>query len=309
MRSHHRTGRTGQPPRPSALGVLWALTLVLALMTGCTGGSGSGDSTAGPGGAAAEASSSTAALPRPDHVMVVVFENKDAGVVGSKNAPYLTSLARSAAHFTDAHGVTHPSQPNYLALFSGSTHGVKDNTCPLKLSGDNLASQLLAAGESFTGYTEGLPKAGFTGCSSGDYRRKHNPWVNWADLPETVNQPLTAMPSDFDKLPTVSFVVPDMCNSMHDCDVATGDRWAEKHLAPYLAWATDHHSLLIVTFDEDDDTSDNHIDTIVAGAGVRATTTEQRIDHYDVLHALESMYGLELLGRAADARGLSGIWS
>src|ERR1700710_2418453 len=60
------------------------------------------------------------AVPAPAHVVVVVFENEDAdNVLDPGKAPYLTSLAEAGATFTDAHGETHPTQPNYLALFSG----------------------------------------------------------------------------------------------------------------------------------------------------------------------------------------------
>jgi hypothetical protein len=179
----------------------------------------------------------------------------------------------------------------------------------VSLSGDNLASQLLAAGLSFVGYAEALPHPGYTGCEDGNYARKHNPWVDFTDLPASVNQPLSAMPTDYAQLPTVSFVVPDLCSDMHDCGVATGDAWAHEHLAPYAEWATQHNSLLIVTFDEDSGTDSNHIATIVAGAGVAATTNDQRIDHYDLLRTLEDMYGLEPLGAAADAQPLPGIWA
>jgi hypothetical protein len=271
---------------------------LLVLLAAC------GPSAAGGGDAGA-----SDPLPHPDHVVVAVFENEDADVVGSAQAPYLSSLAESGARFTDAHGEVHPSQPNYLALFSGSTHGVEDDTCPVDLSGDNLAAQLLAAGLSFVGYAEGLPRPGFTGCKDGDYARKHNPWADFRALPASVNQPFSAMPGDYDRLPTVSFVVPDLCNDMHDCGVAAGDAWAREHLAPYAEWATQHDSLLIVTFDEDSGTAGNHIPTIVAGAGVAATTSDQRIDHYDLLRTLEDMYGLEPLGRAADAAPLAGIWT
>ncbi len=252
----------------------------------------------------------TAKLPRPAHVMVVIFENEDAeAVVGSPQAPYLTELAKSGATFTDAHGETHPSQPNYLALFSGNTQGVTGNQCPVELTGENLAAQLITAGETFIGYSEGLPEPGYTGCRSGKYARKHNPWVNFRDLPPSINQPFSALPADYAQLPTVSFVVPDMCNDMHNCPVATGDAWARKHLAPYVAWAKQHESLLIVTFDEDSGTEENRIPTIVAGAFVRPTVSKQRIDHYSVLRTLEDLYGLAPLGQASIAAPLAGIWT
>jgi hypothetical protein len=244
----------------------------------------------------------------PDHVVVVIFENEDAGnVVGAAEAPYLTSLASAGASFTDAHAETHPSQPNYLALFSGSTHGVVDDACPLALSGPTLGSELLAAGRTFAGYSEGLPGPGFTGCTYGKYARKHNPWVNFADLPSSVNQPFSAMPRDWSALPTVSFVVPDLCNDMHDCGVAAGDRWARDHLPGYVSWAAAHNSLLIVTFDEDNGSAANHIATIVAGAGVRPGPRDQRIDHYSLLRALTDMYGLAPLGEAAQRTPMTGI--
>src|SRR4051812_23094557 len=119
-------------------------------------------------------------VPAPGHVVVVVFENKDAeSVIGSSSAPYLTSLAQAGADFTDAHAETHPSQPNYIALFSGSTRGVPDASCRAELRGDTLAARLLAAGKTFGGSPEALPPGGATDCAAGDYRRKHNPWVDF----------------------------------------------------------------------------------------------------------------------------------
>ena len=242
--------------------------------------------------------------------MVVVFENESAdNVLGSGNAPYLTSLAETGATLTDAHAEAHPSQPNYLALFSGSTQGVTDDSCLTTLPGANLGSQLLEAGLSFVGYSEGLPKAGYSGCQSGGYARKHNPWVNFANLPASVNQPLSAMPKDYGQLPTVSFVIPDLCNDMHDCGVATGDTWAKKMLDPYVSWARQHNSLLLVTFDEDNGSSANHIPAFIVGAGVQQTSSDQRIDHYDMLRTLQDMYGLPPLGKATGAQAVTQVWS
>jgi acid phosphatase len=300
---------------------LVAAGLALALLTSCDQAKSSG--TAAPSGSESPAAAGTTTsagttpaaeraegLPRPAHVMVAIFENEDlAAIVGGAEAPYLTELAASGAHFTDAHGETHPSQPNYLALFSGSTQGVTDDSCPVQLTSDNLAAQLHAAGETFVGYSEGLPEPGYTGCRSGKYARKHNPWVDFQDLPAAVNQPFSAMPADYADLPTVSFVVPDLCNDMHNCGVAAGDAWAREHLAPYVEWAKANDSLLIVTFDEDSGGPENHIATIVAGAGVQATSSDQRIDHYSLLRTLEDMYGLPPLGEAAAASALTGIWA
>jgi acid phosphatase len=96
---------------------------------------------------------------------------------------------------------------------------------------------------------------------------------------------------------------------MHDCGVAAGDRWAAAHLPAYVTWAQRHNSLLVVTFDEDNGSSANHIATVLVGPMVRPGTSDQRVDHYAVLHTLEDMYRLPPLGKAAAAAPLSGIWT
>jgi acid phosphatase len=291
-----------------------AATAALAVLTACSSGSqsdGTASSSAPSSSAAATGgqNAARATVPTPDHVLVVVFENEDAkNIVGGPDAPYLTSLARTGATFTNAHGETHPSQPNYLALFSGSTQGVKDDACPLTFSGPNLAAQLQAAGRTFVGYSEDLPSAGYAGCNAGEYARKHNPWVNFDGLPDSVNQPYSALPADLADLSTVSFVVPNLCNDMHDCGVAAGDRWARDNLADYVTWADQHNSLLAVTFDEDNGSSANRIATVLVGPMVNAGASDQRIDHYSLLRTLEDMYGLPPLGHAADAQPVGGIW-
>jgi hypothetical protein len=293
-------------------GAIGIVAVTLMILSGCSSGGPTGDATGSTDPPATEQPRAAAAVAveAPDHVMVVIFENEDAeNIVGGPDAPYLTSLARSGATFTDAHGETHPSQPNYLALFSGSTQGVTDDSCPQTFSGPNLAAQLQAAGKTFVGYSEDLPEAGYTGCNAGDYARKHNPWVNFPDLPASVNQPYSALPADFSALPTVSFVVPNLCNDMHDCGVAAGDAWARQNLTSYVAWAQEHNSLLAVTFDEDNGSSANHIATFLVGPMVTAGASDQRIDHYSLLRTLEDMYGLPPLGHAADAKPLAGIWS
>lgn len=242
--------------------------------------------------------SAQAAIPRFDHVVIVIMENHDeAEIIGNASAPYLTSLANGGANFTNAHGVDHPSQPNYVALFSGSTQGVSNDNCPQNLgSKNNLSAQLRAAGLSFTGFSEDIPSVGYTGCGSGNYARKHNPWVDFSNLPTSVNQAFSSFPSDFTKLPTVSIVVPNLCNDMHNCSVKTGDNWVKQKMDAYAQWAKTHNSLLIVTFDEDDSsTTNNLIPTLFYGAKVKTGKYTNYLDHYGTLATIESMYGLSPL--------------
>ncbi|MCW2810613.1 MAG: Phosphoesterase family protein [Friedmanniella sp.] len=248
-------------------------------------------------------------VPRPAHVVVVVMENHDRGsVLGSGQAPYLDGLAARGATLTRSYGVSHPSQTNYLALFSGSQHGVTTNACPVSLPGtDNLGAQLRRAGLSFTGYAESMPRAGYTGCTSGDYQRKHNPWVDFG-LPASTNQPFTAFPTDYTRLPTVAFVTPNMCHDMHTCSVATGDRWLKSRLDGYARWAMTHDSLLVVTFDENEAGTAHPLTTLLVGQDVRPGASAEELNHYTLLRTLETAYGLPALRNAARLSPLAGVW-
>jgi acid phosphatase len=254
-------------------------------------------------------------MPRPDHIVVAVFENHGYDrIVGSPQAPYLNGLAAQGALLTDAHGITHPSQPNYVALFAGATYGITNDGCPKDISGTgSLGSQLLAAGLTFAGYSEGMPGSGYRGCGGGDgYARKHNPWVDFTALPASVNRTFAEFPADLASLPTVSFVVPNLCHDMHDCPVSTGDGWAKANLDRYVQWAAGHNSLLVITWDEDEGTgagSGGHIPTmLVGGPVVPGARVTDRGDHYTMLRTIEAAYGLPALGTAASRQPVTGIW-
>jgi phosphatidylinositol-3-phosphatase len=245
-----------------------------------------------------------APLPRPNHVVIVIEENRHYNqIIGNPAAPYLNKIAQQGTLFTQYFGVTHPSQPNYLALFSGDTQGVKNNACPQEFSSKNLASALLGKGFSFISYAEGLPKTGETSCIAGAYFRKHNPIANWATL-HKLNQPFSAFPSDFSQLPTVSFVIPDQTHDMHDGSVAEGDAWLQANLEAYRQWAMTHHSVLIVLWDEDDYSADNHVPMIWFGQGIQPSENAQRSNHYDLLHTLEDWFGLDDIGETQHASEL-----
>lgn len=252
------------------------------------------------------------AVPTPSRVVIVVFENKSySKIIGNPAAPYINSLARLGASFTNSHGVTHPSQPNYIALFSGSTHGVRTDACPppgSPWSSANLASRLLGAGRSFSGYCEGLPFTGSLVVKSGRYVRKHNPWSDFTNVPKSLNKPYSKFPSTYSLLPTVSIVVPDQYHNMHDGPISAGDRWLKAHLSAYAAWARTHNGLLIVTWDEDDFTAVNRIPTIFYGPMVKPGRYGAWINHYNLLRTLCGMYRLTPPGKAATASPITGVW-
>jgi len=267
-------------------------------------------------------------------VVVVIEENHGYHeLIGSVNAPYINELAKGGMLFTDSHGIGHASQPNYLALFSGSTQGVKGDGClsdkaPFKTP--NLGALLISKRFTFMGYAQTMPAKGFLGCTSQSsavtighlYARKHTPWVNWLGsgpnrIPDSLSVSMDDFPKNFKHLPTVSFVIPDMDNDMHNIGMAgdaaairRGDKWLKEHLSSYADWAKKHNSLLILTFDEDDydPKNGNKIVTIFYGDKLNQGEYSKTINHYAVLHTLEVMYGLPSPDNVS-AAPITGIWA
>ncbi|MFF4499432.1 alkaline phosphatase family protein [Streptomyces sp. NPDC001401] len=259
-------------------------------------------------------SSAASGVPTPDHVVVVVMENHAySQVIGSSNAPYINSLKTGGASLTQSYAETHPSQPNYYALFSGSTQGVTDDSCvtPGFSSADNLASELIDAGRTWASYNESLPSEGDTTCSDGDYAQKHNPWFGFSNVPTSSAKTFDDFPTDYSTLPDVSFVTPDLCSDMHDCSVSTGDTWIKNNLGAYATWASTHNSLLVITFDEDNRLSGNRIPTVLYGQPVTTgSSSSTTYDHYDLLRTLEDSQGLTAhAGNAASASDITGVWA
>lgn len=255
-----------------------------------------------------------AMLPRPAHVIFIIEENKaDTTIIGNNKAPYINQLAKEGALFSKATGVAHPSQPNYLALFTGRTNADAD-TCPEKdvpSSQPSLGGALLAARLSFAGYSEDLPHAGFTGCFSGElnegYARKHSPWVNFGDVPAKDNLPFSAFPNP-NRLPTVAFVIPNLAHDMHTDSIAAGDAWLRRHVAPLIDWAQTHDSLVVIDWDESDTLFGNSIPLIFIGADVKPGIYDEPVDHYRVLRTVEDLYGLPHLGYSANVAPIQDIW-
>ena len=291
-------------------GAAGAVLLALAACGGCSAprspAAVSRSPAAGPSAAAP-----SAAVPEPAHTVVVVMENHSySDIIGNPAAPYINALARRGALFIRSYAITHPSQPNYLALFSGSTQGVTDDGCPYRFTAPNLATSLVEAGRSFAGYAEDLPGTGSPVCAAGEYARKHVPWADFGNVPASASLPFGSFPgADYARLPAVSFVIPNLCDDMHDCGVAVGDSWLRAHIAGYANWAMTHDSLLVLTWDEDDGSQGNHIPTIFVGQRVRPGSYAEPITHYSVLATIEAAYGLPRTGHAATAAPITGIWT
>jgi acid phosphatase len=255
------------------------------------------------------AQTALAQVPKPAHVVVVIEENHGySQIIGSSQAPYINTLATQGALFTSSHALTHPSQPNYLGLFSGSTQGITDDSCPHTFAAQSLESELIAAGKTFVGYSEGLPAVGSTACTSGRYVRKHAPWTDFSKDHSSDNQPFSNFPTSFAKLPTVAWVIPNLDDDMHDGTIQQADSWLQTHLLAYATWAKNNNSLLIVQWDEDQGTTTNHIATMFVGPMVKPGKYSETINHYNILRTIEDMYGLAHLGSSAGAKAITNVW-
>ena len=277
----------------------------------------------------ASAAFAQAQLPRPDHIVIVIDENKSfSDVIGSKHAPYLNALANRGALLTNFTAAHHPSQPNYIDFFAGSPLGVCDDRCiELSFTANNLGAALFATpGRSFGGYAEDLPAK--PECDLNGFAKRHCPWMDFSNIPASATKVLWKFPKDFRKLPTVSIVIPNVLHDMHDgkliaFEVRQGDRWLRSKLGAYARWAETHNSLLIVTWDEDSDENyrivcpatintappANRIPTIIAGEhvkpGVRSATP---YSHHDLLRTILDMYGIPPFAGAATAKDINDIW-
>jgi hypothetical protein len=257
---------------------------------------------------------STLAVRPFSHVFLIVFENKsEHDIIGSPNAPYLNSLIEQYGLANDYQGVAHPSQPNYLAVFSGSTQEVFDDEVH-DVSAPSIADRLEAAGRTWRVFAENLPAGPcFTGASATDgpdgpgmYVRKHNPAVSFVSISGSPDrcgniQPLAAFDpaaADF------QLIVPNMCHTMHDCTVADGDGWLRDFVPSILgssAWKDD--GVLFITFDEGADKSrQNEVPTLViapdVAPGLRSGVAH---NHYSLLRTIEIGLGVPCLAESCNA--------
>jgi len=249
-------------------------------------------------------------LPSPHHVVIVIEENKSyAQIIGNRAAPYINRLAARGALFTQSYGIAHPSQPNYLALFSGRPNRNGDS-CVFndpRPDAPNIGSELIAAHRTFVGFAEGLPAPGSTACSAGQYARKHAPWTHFTNVPAEDSKPLTAL-GDYAALPTLAYVVPDVLNDMHSASIERGDAWLQRTLEPLVTWAMHNDTLVILTWDESSAALTNHIPTIFIGPMVQPGRYSTTVSHYRVLRTIEEFYHVPALGGATSVAPITEIW-
>jgi phosphatidylinositol-3-phosphatase len=258
-------------------------------------------------------------VPSFTHVVVVVFENHEAtSIAGNPAAPTFNALARRYARLTDYDAVAHPSLPNYLALVSGSTQGISSDCTGCVVGAPSLADTLAAAGRTWKTYAEGLPYPAFTGASAGRYAKKHDPFLYFRHVLASRARrkrvvPFTQLARDLagHRLPDFSLLIPNLCNDMHDCSVATGDAWLRAHVEPLLRSPQLRGGVVFVVFDEGttDKGGGGQIVALALGPTVqRGVTFTKATNHYGLLRTIEDAWGLPRLGLSRFATPIGRIW-
>ncbi|HET7568913.1 MAG TPA: alkaline phosphatase family protein [Gaiellaceae bacterium] len=253
-------------------------------------------------------------VPDFTHVLVVVFENREANdVAASPQAATFRALGRRYATLTSYDAVAHPSLPNYLALVSGSTHGIASDCTDCVVHARSLADTLAASGRTWKTYAEGLPYPGFAGADSGRYAKKHVPFLYFAGVDRRRVVPFAQLARDVRarRLPDFALVVPDLCHDMHDCSIATGDAWLRAHVAPLARSPALAGGVVFVVFDEgaSSEGGGGQVEALALGPTVRRGSVFSRpTNHYGLLRTVEDAWGLPRLGRSRTAQPIGGIW-
>jgi len=258
-----------------------------------------------------------AALPTGiDHVIVIVMENHSySQIVNNASAPYLNALIQRYGLARNYTAVSHPSEPNYIALVAGSTMGVTDDGVH-SFSETSLADQLEAHGLTWRVAAENVPTTCFKGAThfggrdgQGWYARKHEPAIMFSSIANNVRRCayITDLRHFSPTAANFTLVVPNMCHDMHDCSVATGDSFLKSFVTPITANPAFAHTLVVVTFDEGTDAAGGggRIVTILVGPmvrrGARSTVAH---NHYSLLRTIENLWGLGCLRNSCAANDL-----
>ena len=253
---------------------------------------------------------------RASKVLVFVEENHSLAQMQS-GMPYLFALAKQHAYADNYTAITHPSEPNYIAMVAGSTLGdTGDHNPAWQTSGQSVFGQAVAVGKSAKVYAESMSSS-CQQSDGGSYKVKHNPWPSFRDERAACNAgdvPMGtsssgAMRNDVvsGNLPNVGMAVPNICNDAHDCGLGTADSWMRGWL-PQIMAGPDYQSgrlAVVITADEDDRNSGNKVLTVVLHRSLANKVVSSALNHYSLTGLYNDVLGRPRLRNAATAPGFA----
>ena len=265
-------------------------------------------------------------VPVFEHIVTVVFENKEFGsVVNNPQMSFFNQLAKSYTLLTQFYAVTHPSLPNYLAMIGGDTFNVTFDCTACPQDAPSLPDLIEASGRTWKTYQEDMPSPCFARPESGNYAIKHNPFLYFKPirldkvrcLQSVV--PFTDLTTDLNAnaLPNYVFITPNLCNDAHDCPLVIADDWL-KALMEQLLPALDAEGgpyLIVITWDEGqgdhsccgmpEEQGGGRIATILVSPQVKTGFQDKtQYTHYSLLKTIAESWHLSYLGHAADAENV-----
>ncbi|GAA1934127.1 alkaline phosphatase family protein [Kitasatospora viridis] len=256
------------------------------------------------------------AVPGYDHVFNVMMENTDYSEVMNDPAdtPFMHSLMSQGATLTDAHGVYHPSDENYLAIAGGDTYTKGATYWPnINSPQRNLGDTIEASGQTWKAYEQGMG----TPCNTttqydAKYEPDDAPFINYTDISGNAARcaahlfDTTQLTTDLQSAattPNFSWIAADdyydgeASGNGNATSLQTQDGWLKQTLAPVLnspAW-TQQRSLLVLTWDESESEGYDHVATVVLGSQgtvPAGTSSPMHYDHYSIGRTIESALGL-----------------
>lgn len=276
-----------------------------------------------------------AAVPRYDHVFLIIEENEGFDQIIGNKAPILNALAADYGLATDYRGVADPSEPNYVAMLGGDFFGIA-NDDPYwfpanSVDADNLMSQVERAGKTWKAYFQGMPYLGYRGYCYPDkcngipdadtqYVAKHNGIVNFINM-QTPRQlahmvPFAQLADDLaaDAVPSLSYIVPDECHDSHGAPpwcvdsgplnsvqqsrlIAQMDQFAGNIVDKITSSSTwrTGNNAIVITSDEGNNATSKIVTIVIANHGPRGVTDDTSYDHYSLLASLQQAFGLGCL--------------
>jgi phospholipase C len=264
-------------------------------------------------------SPANAKIPVFDHIVVIMFENRDfQQVIGNPELPTFNQLANQNVQLTNYYAVTHPSLPNYIALIGGDTFGITTDCTDCFINQPSLPDLIEASGRTWRTYQEDLPSPCFVG-NSGRYAQKHDPFIYFDPIrnnPDRCKHDIVSLKEleqdlTTNQLPNYAFIMPNLCNSAHDCSLTVADHWLGQMIQKLLAsQALGQNYFIFITFDESDADSSSCCG-LPAKAGGRVPAIlispqaksgykdETPLSHYSFLKTIMISWGLPELGFTA----------
>ncbi len=198
-------------------------------------------------------------IPNFDHIVLIVLENRGyKAAMDGTSMPHFAELAQKYTLLTNYFAISHPSVPNYIALMTGSTQNITTDCTTCFLNVPNLADELAKSGHTWKAYLESMPSPCFQG-NANPYAMKHNPFIYFDSVRQNTTicdnsiVPMTQLDTDLqaNKMPNFAFIMPDLCDSGHDCTATTADNWLNDMVGKLQgSSALDKNSLIVITFDE-----------------------------------------------------------